>query len=373
MNIIKKIMHSVFRYRLTACFFIIGQLIMYVTIFGALGIYNKAYQKEADRLAALYKNRIEMSVVSLNKSDILSACPDGVTEGNIIAKKVELYFGERKSTNIKPEIILAVNEKLPYVMESGRLPGTSEEDYGKRLVALGRSQYKYAYEENGKHYVTFENETYEVTGVIGNKGSDYSDNAIVFDNRCLGENVRKAVNEMKEYTIAIDSNTQELNDTYKKVYNNVYGMDVNSAIESHSISGNGQSTVEQTLQKENIKINKVVYIFCILNCMLMSEFWIIERNKEFAIKRTYGYGQLRLIGGIARDILILGVASLVIYVVVHLFAAGVLGIKLYTISWNLRLIVSVLFINLTALVCTIIVPVYRIMRMNPAVTLEDME
>ena len=98
--------------------------------------------------------------------------------------------------------------------------------------------------------------------------------------------------------------------------------------------------------------------------MLMSEFWIIERNKEFAIKRTYGFGQLRLIGGIARDILILGVASLVIYVLVHLFAVGVLGIKLYTISWNLRLIASVLFINLTALVCTIIVPVYRIMKMN---------
>ena len=72
MNIIKRIIQNVFRYRLTACFFIIGQLIMYVTIFGALGIYNKAYQKEADRLAALYKNRIEMSVVSLNKSDILT-------------------------------------------------------------------------------------------------------------------------------------------------------------------------------------------------------------------------------------------------------------------------------------------------------------
>ena len=309
----------------------------------------------------------------MNKSDILSACTDGVTEGNIRAKKVGLYYTERKSSTVAPEIILAVNEELPYVMESGRIPGTSEEDYGKRLVALGRSQYRYAYEENGKHYVTFENETYEVTGVIGNEGSDYSDNMIVFDNRCLGDNVRKAVNEMKEYTIAIDSNTEELNDTYKKVYNNVYGADINCAIESRSVSGNGQSTVEKTLQKENIKINKVVYIFCILNCMLMSEFWIIERNKEFAIKRTYGFGQLRLIGGIARDILILGSASLVIYVVVHLFAAGVLGIKLYTISWNLRLIASVLFIDITELVCTIIVPVYRIMRMNPAVTLEDME
>jgi len=309
----------------------------------------------------------------LNKSDILSACTDGVTEGNIRAKKVGLYYTERKSSTVAPEIILAVNEELPYVMESGRIPGTSEEDYGKRLVALGRSQYRYAYEENGKHYVTFENETYEVTGIIGNEGSDYSDNMIVFDNRCLGDNVRKSVNELKEYTIMIDSNTTELNDTYEKVYNNVYGADINCAIESRSVSGNGQSTVEKTLQKENIKINKVVYIFCILNCMLMSEFWIIERNKEFAIKRTYGFGQLRLIGGIARDILILGVASLVIYVLVHLFAVGVLGIKLYTISWNLRLIASVLFINLTALVCTIIVPVYRIMKMNPAVTLEDME
>ena len=33
MNIIKRIIQNVFRYRLTACFFIIGQLIMYVTIF----------------------------------------------------------------------------------------------------------------------------------------------------------------------------------------------------------------------------------------------------------------------------------------------------------------------------------------------------
>ena len=40
MNIIKRIIQNVFRYRLTACFFIIGQLIMYVTIFGALGIYK---------------------------------------------------------------------------------------------------------------------------------------------------------------------------------------------------------------------------------------------------------------------------------------------------------------------------------------------
>ena len=59
---------------------------MYVTIFGALGIYNKAYQKEADRLAAQYKSRIDMKAVSLNKSDILDVSEDDITEGNVIAK-----------------------------------------------------------------------------------------------------------------------------------------------------------------------------------------------------------------------------------------------------------------------------------------------
>lgn len=67
---------------------------MYVTIFGALGIYNKAYQKEADRLAAQYKSRIEMDVTSLNKSDILSVDREDITEGNVIAK-IYLCFMRR--------------------------------------------------------------------------------------------------------------------------------------------------------------------------------------------------------------------------------------------------------------------------------------
>ena len=151
MNIIRKAFRNVFRYKLTAIFFIIGQLIMYVTIFGALGIYNKAYQKEADRLAAQYKSRIDMKAVSLNKSDILDVSEEDITEGNVIAKNISLFYAERKSNNRRPEIILADNENIPYELVSGRLPGTQEDDEGKRLVALGRAQYEYAYEMDGKY------------------------------------------------------------------------------------------------------------------------------------------------------------------------------------------------------------------------------
>lgn len=373
MDIIKKIWRSVFRYKLTASFFIIGQLIMYVTIFGALGIYNKAYQKEADRLEAQYKNRIEMDVTSLNKSDILSVARENITEGNVIAKNVSLFYSERKSNNKKPEIILASNENIPYELVSGRMPGTWKDDEGKRLVALGRAQYEYAYELDGKYYATFENESYEVVGIIGNAGSDYLDNTIVFDIKCLGDNVLSAIRKLSEYTVFIGSNNSDINETYAKIYNDIIKKDKNAAIESTSISGDGKSTVAGTLKMENVKINIIVYIFCILNCMLMSEFWIIERNKEFAIRRTYGYSQLRIICGIARDIVVLGVAAFCIYVICHIAAIYLLRIQLYTISWNIGVILSVIFINVTSLIFTIIVPSYRIMKINPAIILEGKE
>ena len=44
----RKIFRKIFRYKLTSIFFIIGQLIIYITIFGALAVYNRAYDKEKD-------------------------------------------------------------------------------------------------------------------------------------------------------------------------------------------------------------------------------------------------------------------------------------------------------------------------------------
>lgn len=37
------------------CVFIVSQLVMFYSVFGALSIYNKAYAKEQDRIDSLYK------------------------------------------------------------------------------------------------------------------------------------------------------------------------------------------------------------------------------------------------------------------------------------------------------------------------------
>lgn len=194
----KKIFRSVFRYKLTAIFFILGQLLVYFTIFGALNIYNKSFQKEEDRVRFQYSNRISLEITDNSKKDVITNCSEGVADGNVIlAGKTNVFFEEKKSSN-RIEIILKQNEDINYELVEGQLPGSRYDDIDKKIVALGRYQYKYAYEEDGKKYVTFDGEKYEVVGVIGNKDSDYLDYKIVFYIGSIGDNMLKIyVNSMR--------------------------------------------------------------------------------------------------------------------------------------------------------------------------------
>ena len=64
---------------------------MFYSVFGGLSIYNKAYAKEQDRLKSLYKNRIEMEVVTGNGRNVVEHVDSGLSEGNlIIAGKLSL-------------------------------------------------------------------------------------------------------------------------------------------------------------------------------------------------------------------------------------------------------------------------------------------
>ena len=91
----RKIFRKIFRYKLTSIFFIIGQLIIYITIFGALAVYNRAYDKEKDRINAVYKNRIELEINMSKKADFMSFFADSTNTGNaVISGKLALGIQE---------------------------------------------------------------------------------------------------------------------------------------------------------------------------------------------------------------------------------------------------------------------------------------
>ncbi len=364
---------GIFRYKLTATFFIMGQLIMFFAVFGALSVYNKAYEKEKDRLESIYNERIEMSVTTINQSDIFTDVGHKVKDGNLLlAGRLSLDVAEA-GVNTRVEVLLTANEELPYEIVEGHIPGTEMGDAGKRLVALGRDKYKYAYEKDGKRFITIGGDVYEVCGIIGSSDSDYWDYKVVMNVKCMGEETMKTITSQRSYTLELSSNTFDLKNSYDRIYSNIVSLDSTAVINSKKLVSKGESTVSDTMARENLRVNVIVYIFCILNCMVMSQFWIMQRRKELAIRKTFGMSNFRIIMIIAENVISLIVAAFIIFIFMIALISLINSEIVEWLNFSIATYLTIIMTIVVTAVMTMLYPIFRIIRFNPAITLADAE
>lgn len=73
----------------------------------------------------------------------------------------------------------------------------------------------------------------------------------------------------------------------------------------------------------------------------MTQFFVIQRNNEFAIKRTYGFGMKRIVAEIVLDIVVIELIALLLYLTVHgIFC--VFNAEIYKIDFNITTITTLL-------------------------------
>lgn len=358
----RKIFNKIFRYRLVSIYFILSQLVILTAIFGVLNTINKAYAKENDRLKALAKNRIELNIDTFAKKDILSYAAVNVDVGNVLAQgRMSVEVAQIGNTN-RCEVLLAVNESTPYPMIRGHIPD-KETDNGRNCVALGRDKYRYVYNRDGKDYITLGQEEYEVVGVIGSPVSDYWDYKIVLNIDCMSDSLKQSFSSLSNISLTVYSNKEDIMEIYNKVYSNVVNVDNTCNIVSYSKKDTGESTVSETLQKENIKTNVMVYTFCLINSIIISIFWTVQRKKELAIKRVFGFSNIRMIADIAVNLLLLMIITVIMYFVGYVLYSF---IRYSTIQgmglWSVKLILLAVGLFLITLVIAMIYPVVDIYR-----------
>ncbi len=362
---VKAFFDRLFRYRLTAIYFLIGQLIVYVSIFGALQIYNMALEKENDRKNSICDYRYVLNVTKSKANfDILSKAGDGIKKGNLTLRGRFAFPFKESGYTTRGELILSCNEPLQYVMESGHIPGTEAADYGRNVVALGRDKYKYAYERDGKKYVTLCLEEYEVVGVIGSN-SDYWDYKIVCNIGCIGDKMREYILQYNECQLHLESNIEDMQESYKSVCANIQSVDPVAAISAYKDNSKGKNTIDSTLAKQNVKVNIIVYLFCIVNCVIISYFWIFKRRKEIAIRKAFGISNIKIGLMLFKEMLCMMIFSLILFVLLFgafsMIVGQDIGLKLdFT---TVAIVAGVILI--TSLI-SIIYPVIKVFRMDAA-------
>ena len=359
---------KVFRYQFVSICFIVGQLIAYIAVFGALQIYNSAIIKENERKNAIYAYRITAQV-SVSGKDILSQANKGVNKGNILLSgRMSVACEQTNGLNNRAELLLKISEELPYKVISGHIPGTQEEDLGKRVVAVGRKQYRNAVDKNGKKYLTYCMEEYEVVGVLGSE-SDYWDNRVVFHIDFIGERTLNYIlDKENNFEIHIDSNnytTDELKEEYDTLYTNIVNADNMASVHAIVDTSEGEETISSTYYQENIRVNYIVYIFCLINNVIISYFWIISRRKEIAVRQTFGYSKLRLAGMLVKDMAIMLITALAFFITVYLLGKNWFN-QYLNVYIKLDTLGELAGILILTTIISVLYPIYRVMKMQNA-------
>ena len=254
---------------------------------------------------------------------------------------------------------------MNYKLESGRLPGENAKN-GRLEVAVGRNKAKFATVENGKKYLVIEGDRYEISGILGSDKSDYWDNKVVLNIACLGDKTLNSLMKKMSYTVELGSNSYELDDTYKTVYGNIKSIDQDSVIKAKKLISNGESTLEKSMAKENMQVNVITYIFCVLNSMIISEFWIIQRRKEFAIKKALGMKNSKIIMEMFINITELSGISLIMFLLLNILSKVFVGSAFIDIKISFITVLTVIAAIIVTVVASLIYPVYKIFHMNPA-------
>lgn len=351
------IIRRLFRYKFTAILFIIGQLMVYFIVFGALGIYNQAADREKDRQEAMYADNIELKVVTSKSVNIAKYAAKDIKEGNILLRGKTSCAIQELNNKYRCEIIICANENLKYKCISGRLPSANET--GELEVAVGKNKYEKSKQDDRGRYLTIEAEKYYIVGILGSEKSDYWDDKIVFNINSIGNNLMEGLAGEREFEISIVSANNLTEDVYSQMYSNIRSVDSNSMIDSMRDRTMGTSSLKKSMQKNNIKTNILAYIFCLLNCMIISEFWIMQRRRDIEIKKLFGYSAFKLIKEMLNDIIMYNIVAVVLYALIYTFLK-ILHIQEKVMQINAVNIVVIISVMLISIISTMVLPMYKI-------------
>ena len=113
-------------------------------------------------------------------------------------------------------------------------------------------------------------------------------------------------------------------------------------------------------------MNVITYIFCVLNSMIISEFWIIQRRKEFAIKKALGMKNSKIIMEMFINITELSGISLIMFLLLNILSKAFVGSAFIDIKISFITVLTVIAAIIVTVVASLIYPVYKIFHMNPA-------
>lgn len=283
-----RIRRKIFHYRLSGIFLVIGFIISFICFFNGMNLRRLIVNEEKETEKYRYKSEQgieyfnsfgEYTTLDVLKSD----------EGNIILQDIWLYRNHAEATGLT-EIICTQNEPLNYPVIEGKLP-VSDEEVTMPTIILGIKLKEQAKETNGEYYYTIENVRYRVCAFVGSDRSNIFDYKVILYAKTMPRSIWEKINNQFGASGMIGSNKTSVNSI------------VAALNERASEQWEGVQIAASSYQSESIVVNSmgesvyyyIILLFCGINMILVSEYWIKERYKEIAVRKMFGYANRKIV------------------------------------------------------------------------------
>lgn len=326
--------------------------------------------------AALYQNYLtalyEINDYSYRETYMISITDSGHAE-EIVDALMEcpgiaylddtlVYVDDSEKYNGSFLKMLVQNEPLIYPVLEGTIP---ESVPMKRQVVLGLNLEEYCEEKADGRYIMLDGEEYAVTGIIGGRSDVLYAFDIMYDPDCRQECI-DLLNSTGYIYVMLVSNKGELEDFVLEFAGQVQNLSEESYLYYEKAE---QATEYMDAGMTDRDFYLLICIFSIVNCIIISEFWIIRRKQEIVIRKIWGFNNLRLMGILYTDLLKISMLAIVAVWLLQFFLVYVLhsdtGIR-FDIG---KLLQSIVFILVMSLVI-VLLPVYKAATEMPCVNLE---
>lgn len=139
---------------------------------------------------------------------------------------------------------------------------------------------------------------------------------------------------------------------------------VNSALIVMKETGQ-TAPIYDVMRQTGMSLAISIYAFSIINCIVVTNYWIITKRRDFAVKKAFGWSNLRLLGEISvemGELIIAGLAiSLLVLAVLMNWQEDLFSIRLTPFF-----ILGTIALLLLTLISSAIVPFLKIIKIRPA-------
>lgn len=324
-------MRELFRH-VSSWLLLIGVAVSFFAFINASDIYQNVKDAAAEINEYKYKSMYSIYISDFSDTDLLI---DKITQipGNIISVGNYMYLNNNEKYQ-EVEIVIKQDENLSYPVKRIDVDGE---------IYIGKKLEEECHKIDGILYLTIEDKSYRVAGIVSSDSTDILNYKIII---LKDMEVIKNILKKGSITIECGSNLHDLNQSVRDFYND-YGK--NGFVEYNSISSRYIEVGSENADKE---FYIVISIFSIINCIVISEFWILRRKKEIIIRKLFGFTNRRLFFYIYNQIGKISALAVVCVLIMEKIIKE-LGVIEYSLSLN-KIILAGGFVIVSSLILTMI-------------------